>query len=138
MTNHHPRKFGTSKYGLGRVPRVILDLMTVKYLIQYLISPMKLFGGMGLACAAVSFLSGTATVAMKLFQGVDMTGNPLLMLTVFSGMLGMQFFVLGMLGELCARIYYQVVDHEPYAIRQTHNFDSSEEPVSVRWNRRAA
>ncbi|HVW36398.1 MAG TPA: glycosyltransferase family 2 protein, partial [Pirellulales bacterium] len=78
VTRHHPRKFGQSKYGISRTFRVILDLITVKYMIQYLTSPMKLFGGMGLASFGLGALSGAATVGMKLAGGVDMTGNPLL------------------------------------------------------------
>jgi hypothetical protein len=121
VTRHHPRQFGETKYGISRVLRVVLDLITVKYLIQYLISPMKLFGGVGLLCAAIGALAGTATIAMKLFQQVDMTGNPLLLLSVFSTMVSMQFLVLGMLGELGTRIYYGVQNKQPYAVRTTIN-----------------
>lgn len=121
VTRHHPRRFGETKYGISRVLRVILDLITVKYLIQYLVSPMKLFGGIGLLCAAVGALSGSATIAMKVFQQVDMTGNPLLLLSVFSMMVSVQFLVLGMLGELGARIYFEVQNKQPYAVRKTLN-----------------
>jgi len=137
VTNHHARQFGNSKYGLTRVPRVVLDLMTVKYLIQYMVSPMKLFGGIGLICTAIGFLSGLATLGMKVGYGTDMTGNPLLLLTLFSGMVGVQFFVLGMLGELCARIYYQVSNREAFAIRRTINLSQSEGDV-LKLDRRAA
>jgi glycosyltransferase involved in cell wall biosynthesis len=124
VTRHHPRKFGQSKYGISRTFRVILDLITVKYMIQYLTSPMKLFGGMGLASFGLGALSGAATVGMKLAGGVDMTGNPLLMLTVFSVLAGLQFFVLGMLGEVCVRTYYESQNKQPYAIRELVNFDA--------------
>lgn len=137
-TKHHPRKFGTSKYGLSRVLRVMFDLITVKYMIQYLISPMKLFGGIALACGAVGFFSGVACVLMKISQQVDMTGNPLLLLTVFSSMAGIQFLVLGMLGELSTRIYYEVSDKQPYAVRRTVNFDTETDDVLRVPARRAA
>lgn len=123
VTRHHPRRFGQSKYGLSRTLRVVLDLFTVKYLIQYLASPMKLFGGIGLASLAVGMTSATATVLMKLFGQVDMTGNPLLMLATSATLAGFQFLVLGMLGELGARIYFEVQRKEPYTIRETHNVD---------------
>lgn len=116
---HHARRFGTSKYGIGRTHRVLMDLITVTYLIRYLASPMKLFGSLGLLCGAVGCLALAATVGMKLFSGSDMTGNPLLLLTVFSGMVAMQFFVLGMLGELGARIYYESQGKFPYGVRRT-------------------
>ena len=124
VTRHHHRRFGVSKYGLGRTIRVLLDLITVKYLIDYLPSPMKLFGLPGLMCVALSLASGIATVAMKAFSGVDMTGNPLLLLSVGAVMLGGQFLVLGMLGELCARIYYSVSQQQPFAVRRTINVRS--------------
>ncbi len=137
VTKHHARRFGTSKYGISRTTRVVLDLLTVKYLIQYIGSPMKLFGMIGLMCGAVSGLAGAATVWMKLSGGVDMTGNPLLLLTCLSAMLGVQFLFMGMLGELCSRIYFQVRDMPNYAVRKTHNFDSNQKSVSIT-ERRAA
>jgi len=137
VANHHPRRFGISKYGISRVTRVILDLITVKYLIRYLISPMKLFGATGLVCGAVGVLSGFATIYMKLFEKIDMTGNPLFMLSIFSVMVGIQFFGMGMLGELGARIYYQVRDGQSYAVRRTMNLSkqppqNSEEKIHRR------
>ena len=123
VTRHHPRKFGESKYGLSRTTRVLLDLVTVKFLIEYSVSPMRLFGNMGLGCGALAVASGLATLGMKLFQQVDMTGNPLLLLTVLCLLGGSQLFVLGMLGEFCGRIYYEAQDKQPYAIRRLVNFD---------------
>ena len=139
VVNHHARKFGTSKYGLSRTIRVILDLITVNYLIRYLVSPMKLFGAVGLMCGLVGGVAGFAAVWMKLLNQIDMTGNPLLMLSVFSIMLGVQFFGMGMLGELGARIYYQERKVQPYATRRLLNFDESdEEPATDFRPRRAA
>jgi len=90
---------------------------------------MRLFGMAGLVCFFVGMLSGATTVGMKLMQGVDMTGNPLLLLSVCAMMLGGQFIVLGMLGELCARIYFRVKKTDAYAIRSAWNF---EQPLSPR------
>lgn len=123
VTNHHPRRFGQSKYGISRTTRVILDLMTVKYFIQYVVSPMKLFGSIGLMCLAVAFLSGGATLWMKASHGVDMTGNPLLLLTAMSMMMGVQFLFFGMLGELCSRIFFAANRQTNYTIRRTWNFE---------------
>ena len=135
VTSHAPRRFGVSKYGLSRILRVLLDLLTVKYLIQYVVSPMKLFGAIGLFCFMLSGISGTATVWMKLEAGVDMTGNPLLLLTVISAMMGVQFLSFGMLGELCSRIYFAAQKQTNYTIRQTMNFE--EQTISI-GHRRAA
>jgi len=122
-TRHHARRFGQSKYGLGRIGRVLLDLVTVKFLVQYLASPMRLFGTAGAIGGAVSLVSASATIWMKLDGGVDMTGNPLLLLSAFAGMAALQFFMLGMLGELGARIYFELRNRRPYAIRRRINFD---------------
>lgn len=132
VTNHRARQFGTSKYGISRTTRVILDLLTVKYFIQYVVSPMKLFGMIGLLCFALSGLSGGLTVWMKLANRVDMTGNPLLLLTCLSAMLGVQFLFMGMLGELCSRIYFQVRAMPNYAVRKTLNFEPASVPLPER------
>jgi glycosyltransferase involved in cell wall biosynthesis len=137
VTNHHARKYGTSKYGISRTTRVVLDLLTVKYFIQYVVSPMKLFGMAGLGNLAVGALAGMATLWMKLVGGVDVTGNPLFLLTCLSAMLGMQFLFTGMLGEMCSRIFFEVRGMPNYAIRKTLNFETTSVPMTQR-ERRAA
>lgn len=124
VTNHHPRQFGQTKYGISRTLRVVLDLITVKYMLDYFASPMKLFGMVGLGCGVSSFLSGAATVLMKLIGGVDMTGNPLLMLAVFSVVVSIQFLSLGLIGEVAARIYFGSLNKQHYTVRELINFDS--------------
>ena len=123
VTKHHARRFGVSKYGISRVTRVLLDLITVKYFVQYLVSPMKLFGFIGLLCLGLGGMSGAATIFLKMFHQFDMTGNPLLLLSVFLTMVGGQFLAVGMLGELGSRMYYEVRGRQPYAIRNTQNFE---------------
>lgn len=121
VVRHHPRRAGRSKYGLSRTGRVLLDLITVNYMVRYQTSPMKLFGGIGLLSLLAGGVAAAATVAMKL-RGTDMTGNPLLLLTVFASLAGLQFLVLGMLGEVAVRIYYESQDLAPYAVRSLVNF----------------
>ncbi len=121
VTRHHPRRFGQTKYGLSRTVRVILDLVTVKYMLDYFASPMKLFGRFGLACFAVAMVAGVATAAMKLATGTDMTGNPLMLLSVLGTIAAIQFFSLGLLGEVNARIYYSHAERQNYAIRELVN-----------------
>jgi len=122
VTRHHPRRFGRTKYGLSRTVRVLLDLVTVKYMLDYFASPMKLFGRFGLACLLASFAAGLATIGMKLLGGVDMTGNPLMLLTALGTIAAIQFFSLGLLGEVNARIYYAAQPKQNYAIRELVNF----------------
>ena len=104
-THHRPRQFGETKYGLGRTSRVILDLLTVKYILSYFASPMKFFGKVGLLGVMVSLVALVSVIGMKVLGQVDMTGNPLLILSVISGLAAIQFFSLGLLGEVNARIY---------------------------------
>lgn len=117
-TLHHARRFGVTKYGLSRTFRVVLDLITVKYLIQYSTSPMRLFGSIGFGCGVLATLSGIAVLLMKLSVNFDMSGNPLLYISLFGFMIALQFFSLGMLGEMNARIYYESQGRKPYAIRE--------------------
>ncbi|MBW8885662.1 MAG: glycosyltransferase, partial [Planctomycetia bacterium] len=121
VTRHHPRRFGQTKYGLSRTVRVLLDLITVKYMLDYFASPMKLFGRFGLACFAAAILAGFASVAMKLAGGTDMTGNPLTLVAVLGTIAAIQFFSLGLLGEVAARIYYGQERRQNYAIRELIN-----------------
>jgi len=124
-TRHHPRRFGATKYGLNRIYRVLLDLLTVKFLIHYSVSPMRLFGGIGLFCLGSSLAMGLLTLALKTLAGMDMTGNPLLYLTFFLGTVSLQFFSLGMLGETQVRTYFAQSGTRPYAVRRTVNFEAN-------------
>lgn len=137
VTTHHPRRAGVSKYGLSRTFRVVLDLLTVKYMTQYFVSPMKLFGMAGLATIVQAMFAGAATVIMKLGYGIDMTGNPLLLLSAFLSLAGLQFIVLGMLGELGARTYFESQGKKPYTVRETFNFESPGPRRFERWSRAA-
>jgi glycosyltransferase involved in cell wall biosynthesis len=140
VTRHHPRRFGQSKYGIWRTLRVILDLITVKYMIRHAVSPMRLFGGIGLLLLALSGAAGATTVGMKWFGGADMTGNPLLLLTVVAGLAAIQFFGLGLLGEVSARIYHECQGEKPYRIRTLRNLKEQEKTPddSIRVDRWAA
>ncbi|HEX7450005.1 MAG TPA: glycosyltransferase family 2 protein [Pirellulales bacterium] len=138
VIHHHPRRHGKSKYGISRTLRVLLDLLTVKYMIQYQSSPMRLFGGLGLASLTAGGLSAVATLTMKLGHGVDMTGNPLLLLTVFATLAGLQFLMLGLLGEVCVRTYYESQGKQPYAIRSLVNFGPREETLATAARKHAA
>jgi glycosyltransferase involved in cell wall biosynthesis len=136
VTRHHARRFGTSKYGISRTLRVILDLITVKYLLDYFASPMKLFGSLGILATGLSLGTGLIVLGMKGWAGVDMTGNPLLLLTIFSMMAALQFFSLGLLGEVNARIYFAAQPKQNYAIRETLNLQFA--PIVPHRVRRAA
>jgi glycosyltransferase involved in cell wall biosynthesis len=121
---HHPRLHGTSKYGISRTLRVVLDLMTVKFLLTYSTKPIQLFGKWGIYTLGVAFLTGCGTLYMKFFEHVNMNRNPLLILTAFLLFSGIQFIVLGLLGELNARTYYESQNKPIYVVRETLNIGS--------------
>lgn len=123
IVQHHARQFGTSKYGLSRTSRVLLDLITVKFLIDYLDRPMKLLGKFALLAFVASFAAAAGVIAMKVGWQIDMTGNPLLLLTVFMAIVSLQFFGLGLLGEMNTRLYYQRSHRRPFAIRRVVQSD---------------
>ena len=99
----------------------MLDLVTVKYMLDYFASPMKLFGRFALACFAVAMLAGLASIGMKVFAAHDMTGNPLTLLSILGTISAIQFFSLGLLGEVNARIYFGQHQRQNYAIRELIN-----------------
>jgi glycosyltransferase involved in cell wall biosynthesis len=115
---HHSRLSGSSKYGLSRTHKVILDLITVKMLGSYSTKPMYFFGGVGLlACCAGSFF-GLMTLYDKYFSGVKAHNNPFLLLAVFLFLLGVQFILMGLVAELVIRTYFESQDKTPYIVRQ--------------------
>jgi glycosyltransferase involved in cell wall biosynthesis len=120
---HHPRMYGTSKYGISRTVRVVLDLMTVKFLLSYSTKPIQLFGKWGVYTLLAGFLSGFTTVYMKVFEHFSMNRNPLWILTIFLFFMGIQFIVLGLLGELNARTYYEAQGKPIYVVREKLNFE---------------
>ena len=126
VTSHRPRVAGASKYGIWRAVRVVLDLITVKFLVQYSSRPMQLFGGIGLLSLAASFLLLIATAVMRWNYGIDMTGNPLLLLTACAGIAAIQFFVLGLLAEMGTRTYHESQNRRPYQIRGLQNFETTQ------------
>ena len=119
VVNHRSRKFGTSKYGIGRTQRVLLDLLTIKFLLKYSTKPMQVFGRWGLVTLALAFMFGLISVGRKLMlPHEDMTGNPWMYLAIFFGLGGMQLISVGLLGEISVRTYYESQQKTIYTIRE--------------------
>jgi glycosyltransferase involved in cell wall biosynthesis len=118
---HHARQFGTSKYGIKRTFKVMLDLLTVKFMGSFATKPIYLYGGFGLFLIFISVLSGIATVLMKYFMGYNMTGNPFLLFTVMFAILGLITMLMGIQSEMLIRIYHESQDIRPYHVRSTIN-----------------
>ena len=122
---HHPRVAGKTKYNLTRTFRVLLDLITIKFLHSYLTRPMHAMGLAGLACMGLGALSLLATVWMKLASSIDMTGNPLLLLSAFLVVIGIQFISLGLIGEIMVRTYFESQGKKAYTVWRTLNFQET-------------
>jgi glycosyltransferase involved in cell wall biosynthesis len=116
----NPRAHGRSKYGLGltRAPRVLLDLLTLFFLLNYATRPIHIFGGLGLSSAGVGVLLGLYLTAVKLLLGQDIGSRPLLLLAVLLVILGVQFLSMGFLGELVVRTYHEAQNKPIYAVRE--------------------
>ncbi len=116
---HHPRRFGKSKYGLSRTLRVLLDLMTVKFLGSYSTKPNYVFGFAGLVLWLCAFLCGAVVLVKKFLPPYpEAHNNPLLLLAVFLAILGVQFMMLGLLAELIIRTYHESQGKRIYVVRQ--------------------
>jgi glycosyltransferase involved in cell wall biosynthesis len=122
--NHRPRTRGKTKYGLGRTFRVLLDLLTVKFLLRYITRPLHFFGVAGLLSWLAALGTGGAVIWMKLAQGWDMTGNPLLLLTVLLILMGGQFVGMGIFAELLVRVYHEPWGRRIYTVGETLGDDS--------------
>ncbi|MDM7997562.1 MAG: glycosyltransferase family 2 protein [Acidobacteriota bacterium] len=121
---HHPRLSGSSKYGLGRTFKVLLDLITVKLLGSYSTKPMYFFGGVGLLACGAGLLFAILTLYDKYFNAVKAHNNPLLLLAVFLFLLGVQFVLMGLVAELVIRTYFESQGKAPYIIRKMRNCDN--------------
>ncbi len=121
VVNHRARKYDTSKYGISRTFRVILDLLTVKFLMTYLTKPMHFFGKAGLISFFLSFISGAAAIILR-FDGIHFTRTPLPLLTIFLIGMGVQFILMGLLAEILIRVYHEPRGQATYAVRNKVNF----------------
>ena len=120
--NHRQRKWGKSKYGIGRTLKVVLDLVTVKFLMgNYSTSPLYFFGGWGISLMGAGILCGLFTLVQKLLWGLWVHRNPLLLLSVFLFIVGTQIIFMGLLAELSMRIYYETTKKSIYIVRERLN-----------------
>ena len=118
---HAPRRFGKSKYGINRTLRVLLDLVTVRFLLSYSTRPMQVFGSIGLISGAIGtgMLFYLGYVRLVLLQAIG--DRPLLLLAVLMVLIGVQFLGMGLLGELIIRVYYEGRNVPIYTVREEIN-----------------
>jgi len=118
VVNHRPRVAGVTKYGLQRTFRVIMDLITVKFLIGYFNKPMHFFGAAGLWLFTGGVLTTVAMVANKIIYDVSMIRSPLLLLSAVLLILAVNFVLMGLLAEVQMRVYFESQDKASYRIKE--------------------
>ncbi|MBI5211866.1 MAG: glycosyltransferase family 2 protein [Nitrospirae bacterium] len=117
-TTHHPRLRGKSKYGISRTIKVLLDLITVKFLQSFSTKPMQFFGPMGIIFGIIGFGISLYLSIEKLFSGVNIGGRPLLLLGALLIIVGVQFVGMGLLGEMLVRVYHESQKKPIYTIKK--------------------
>jgi glycosyltransferase involved in cell wall biosynthesis len=116
--NHRPRAHGRSNYGISRTIRVVLDLMTVKFLISYSTRPLQIFGLLGVAMGLLGFVICLYVAYTRLF-GFQSADRPILQLGILLVFTGVQLLTMGLLAEMLARTYHESQDKPIYVIRET-------------------
>jgi glycosyltransferase involved in cell wall biosynthesis len=130
VVNHRARRAGQTKYGLSRTIRVILDLVTVKFLLSYSTRPLQIFGLLGLASGGLGALITAYLGWVRLVLHQPIADRPLLLFGVLLIFTGVQFLTFGLLAELMARTYYESQGKPTYVIREIRQ--SEAEPAAVR------
>jgi glycosyltransferase involved in cell wall biosynthesis len=116
--NHRPRTLGRSKYGLSRTLRVVLDLLTVKFLSDFSTRPIQVFGLLGMLLGAVGLVLTAVLGFERIFLGVQLADRPIVLLAILLVVTGFQFVTLGLLGEMLARTYHESQGKPIYAVRE--------------------
>jgi len=117
-TVHHPRMRGKSKYGISRTVKVVLDLITVKFLQSFSTKPIQFFGPFGILSGFLGFLILLYLSADKLLFGKDIGGRPLLLLGALLIIVGIQLIGMGLLGEMLVRVYHESQKKPIYVIKK--------------------
>jgi len=125
--NHRRRRHGKSKYSVWRFPKVILDLLTVKFLLSYSTRPLQIFGIIGLISGAIGGILGLWLAYVRLIRMEGISGRPLLFLAILLIVIGIQFITLGLLAEIVVRAYHESTEKRIYFVRNIIQADSEED-----------
>jgi glycosyltransferase involved in cell wall biosynthesis len=126
IVQHHARRKGISKYGISRTLRVLLDLFVVKFLMTYSTQPIQIFGGLGLLTFFISIITAAIVILLRVFAGVDMSGNPLLYASLSGFMLSVNLLLLGLIAEMLARTYHESQRKPIYVVKEIIQYTPSE------------
>jgi len=119
--NHQPRLHGQSKYGMSRIPRVLLDLFVIFFFHRAMDRPMQFFGLAGLYALVGAFLVGLWAVWLRVFEHISFIQTPLPLLVVTLTMSALLCFLLGIVAEIQVRIYFESRDRRAYIVRKRVN-----------------
>ncbi|KKP58737.1 MAG: Glycosyl transferase family 2, partial [Microgenomates group bacterium GW2011_GWD1_33_9] len=121
IVRHHPRKYGKAKYGINRTLRVILDALTVKFLLSFQTRPMHFFGKLGVFVGGVGALLLTYLVYQRFFLALPLSSRPSFLVAIFCMLVGLQLVMTGLLAEMLTRIYFETQNKKTYIIKEKVN-----------------
>jgi len=115
---HRKRTIGSSKYGLSRIPKVLIDIVNLKFVTMRKKTPVQVIGPVAAYMVFIGIFSGFWMFYEKIVYGQDMTGSPLLILSILSSVMGVQMFIMGLLGEFIIRAYFEGSGKKKYLVRK--------------------
>ncbi len=128
--NHRARQYGTSKYGISRTIRVVLDLITVKFLLSYATRPIQIFGLLGVISGSAGFLIALIMTIQRQFFDIPLSDRPLLLLAIVLIFIGIQFISIGLIAELQARTYHETQKKPVYYVKEVFGLKSEDDVIS--------
>ncbi len=126
--NHRPRSRGRSKYNILRTPRVLLDLLTVKFLLSYSTRPLQIFGLIGLFSGFAGLVIAAVLSYERLFLRQSIANRPLLLLAILLIVIGIQFITLGLMAEIMVRAYHESAAKRIYHVKEILETDDAARP----------
>lgn len=121
--NHRPRRHGSSKYGISRTFRVVLDLITVKFMLSYANRPIHVFGFIGMVSFLLGSLLSLVLIIQRQFYHIPLADRPLFQLAILMVFIGIQFITFGLISELQVRTYHESQNKPIYYVRDVINRD---------------
>jgi dolichol-phosphate mannosyltransferase len=128
---HHARKFGRSKYGLGRIARVMLDLLILYFIDRAFDRPIQFFGKLGLMFFGLAFMTLFWALGLKYWADVSLIQTPLPLLSATIGLSGILFILLGLMAEVQVRTYFESRGKPPYKVKNVVQQSRARE--TARW-----
>ncbi len=122
VTNHRKRLFEKSKYGYSRILKLVIDLITLKFLNSYGTKPAYVFGAAGILSNVLGFITLVWVGYQKIFLQIYVHRNPLFLISIFFVLLGVQFVLMGLLAELLVRTYFESQKKTTYEIKEVKTF----------------